>query len=90
MMTVAYDRDEGLFHLTTSGWSSKSDEQFPPDRAETWSYDMYQASGWSKEIITFKRVWINDAIDEAQRDEMRSKFGFPYSSTRFREVTILY
>jgi hypothetical protein len=87
---VAYDRDEDLFHLTPTGWARKSAEPFPPDRAETWAYDLYQASGWSKEIITFKRVWINEAINEAQRDEMRQQFGFPHSSTRRREVTVKF
>jgi hypothetical protein len=88
--TVAYDRDEDLFHLTPTGWARKSDEPFPSDRVETWSYDMYQASGFSKEIVTFKRVWINEEVDQAQRDEMRKKFGFPYKSTRSREVSIHY
>lgn len=87
---MAYDRDEDLFHLTPTGWARKSTEPFPPDRAETWAYDLYQASGWSKEIITFKRVWINETAPEAQRDELRKKFGFPYSSTRGREVTIQF
>ena len=49
---------------------------------------MHQASGWSKEIFNFDRVWINEAVSEAERDAAWKKFaGQPLSSNRTRDVS---
>lgn len=83
---MAYDSGHGSYHLTPRGWV-KNDEP-PPDRLETWDYDMHQASGWSKEIYNFDRVWINEALSEAERDAAWKKFGQPLSSDRTRDVSL--
>ena len=64
---MAYDSGHGSYHLTPRGWVK--DDEPPPDRLETWDYDMHQASGWSKEIFNFDRVWINEAVSEAERPD---------------------
>jgi len=83
---MAYDSGQGSYHLTPGGWVKGGEP--PPDRLETWDFDMYQASGWSKEIFNFDRVWINEGVSEAERDAAWKKFGPPLSSTRTRDVTI--
>jgi hypothetical protein len=75
-----------LFPHPDRGWV-KGDEP-PLDRLETWDYDMHQASGWSKEIVNFDRVWINETVSEAERDAAWKKFGQPLSSDRTRDVSL--
>lgn len=83
---MAYDSDQGSYHLTPRGWIEGSEP--PPDRLETWDYDMYQASGWSKEVFNFERVWINEVVSEAERNAVWKKFGAPLSSDRNRDVSL--
>lgn len=45
---MAYDSDDGYFHLTPDGWKRQDEEPFPENRVETWQYSMHQASGWSR------------------------------------------
>ena len=84
---MAYDSGHGSYHLTPSGWVKGGGEP-PPDRAEKWDYDMHQASGWSKEVFYFDRVWVNEVITESERDAMWKKFGPPLSSNRTRDVIL--
>jgi hypothetical protein len=83
---MAYDSGRGSYHLTPRGWVK--DGEPPPDRLETWDYDMYQASGWSKEVFNFERVWINEAVREAERDAAWKEFGPPLASDRTRDVSL--
>ena len=83
---MAYDSGQGSYHLTPRGWIRGT--QPPPNRLETWDYYMYQASGWSKEVFNFERVWINEAVSEAQRDAARQKFGPPLLSNSTRDVSL--
>lgn len=46
--SMAYDSDDGYFHLTPDGWKRQDEEPFPENRVETWQYSMHQASGWSR------------------------------------------
>lgn len=85
---MAYDRDHGYFHLTPDGWLRKDDEPFPAERVETWEYDMTQASGWSKENISLTCVWVSDATARSERNDLRKRFGFPFSRDRRRMVHI--
>ncbi|MGA9304027.1 MAG: hypothetical protein WBW31_01360 [Candidatus Sulfotelmatobacter sp.] len=48
---------------------------------------MHQASGWSKEIFSFYRVWIDETVSEAERDATWKKFGQPLSSGRTRDIS---
>ena len=47
---MGWDSDSTEYHLTPEGWVPGDP---PGDRVETWLRDMYQASGWSKEEVTW-------------------------------------
>jgi hypothetical protein len=83
---LAYDSGYGSYHLTPRGWVKGGKP--PPDRAETWDYDMHQASGWSKEVFNFEQIWVSEVVTKADRDAMWKKFGPPLSSDRSREVNL--
>jgi hypothetical protein len=87
MMAMAYDRDQGSYHLTPTGWIKSGNP--PPGRVETWNYNMCEASGWSKEIFYFDRVWVDDAIGKADRDAMWDKFGMPVTPNKIRDVILI-
>lgn len=85
---MAYDSDDGHFHLTPSGWVRQDDEPFPADRIETWHYSMHQASGWSREHRTLSCVWVSPNISRAERDLVREQFEAPYGfGERSRQYT---
>jgi hypothetical protein len=50
---------------------------------------MHQASGWSKEIFYFDRVWVDEAIGQAGRDAMWEKFGMPVTPNNRRDVILI-
>jgi hypothetical protein len=84
---MAHDREQGTYHLTPTGWVI-GDEP-PPGRIETWNYDRCEASGWSKEIFYFDRIWVNKAIGKVNRDAMWEKFGMPVVPNRTRDVILI-
>ena len=59
---MAYDSDEGAFHLTPAGWLRVDEEPFPADRIETWRYSMYQALGWSREHKSLYCEWVDQRL----------------------------
>lgn len=67
---MAWDRSEDDYHLTPRGWESG---ELPDDRVETWHRSMHQASGWSKEHITWTCTWVNQDIPRDDRDALREK-----------------
>jgi hypothetical protein len=87
MTVMTFDRDQGSYHLTPTGWVKGGEP--PPDRIETWNYDMCQASGWSKEIFYFDQVWVDEAIGKAERDAMWEKFGMPVLPNKTRDVILI-
>ena len=87
MTVMAYDRDQGSYHLTPIGWVKGGEP--PPDRVETWKYDTCPASVWSKEIFHFDRVWVDEAIGRADRDAMWEKFGMPVLPNKIRDVILI-
>ena len=68
---MAWDSSDNDYHLTPRGWESGS---APDDRVETWNRSMYQASGWSKEQVTWTCIWANQDIPRADRDALREKY----------------
>jgi hypothetical protein len=79
---MAYDSDEGFFHLTADGWVRKDEEPFPEARIETWRYRMHQSSGWSDEKRQLHCKWADPKLSRADRDALRKKFGLPYGFGR--------
>jgi len=85
---MAYDSDEGSFHLTPAGWVREDYEPFRADRIETWHYSMHQAFGWSREHRSLYCKWVDQAIGRPERDALRKKYGWPYGLTRSKDVFI--
>jgi hypothetical protein len=86
---MAYDSDQGYFHLTRVGWVREDDEPFPKDRVvETWRYSMHQASGWSREHKSLGCEWADPMVSRSDRDALRQKFGWPYGMTGSRDASI--
>jgi hypothetical protein len=85
---MAYDSDEGHFHLMREGWVREDNEPYPTGRIETWRYSMHQASGWSREYRSLICEWVTSTLAQSERDSIRNKFGWPYGMTRSRDVTI--
>jgi hypothetical protein len=71
---MAYDRDDGYFHLTPDGWKRQDEEPFPENRIETWQYSMHQASGWSKENVSWSCVWASPDHSPSEREVLRRRF----------------
>ena len=90
---MAYDRYEAEYHLTPAGWiigtitdfgSTEAVIEPPPDRVETWLYEMEQSSGWSGEARHWRLLWAHPTMTVADRSIVRKSFppprgGFPMS-----------
>jgi hypothetical protein len=75
---MSYDSSDDFYHLTPRGLFEESDEaKFPIDRVETWHRKMRQASGWSKEDVSWNCVWADPAVARSERDELRAKYSLP-------------
>ena len=72
---MAYDAYEAIYHLTPNGWSS-ADEP-PADRIGSWELSVYQASGWSKEQRSWKRIWMHPDWTEEQLADLYKKLPPP-------------
>jgi hypothetical protein len=68
---MAYDRSEDTYHLTPRGWETADPR--PADAVETWVRDMYQASGYSRELVSWKCIWANRSVARIDRDQLRDK-----------------
>jgi hypothetical protein len=83
VIIMVWDRYTREHHLTPDGWiigsfsvlSGKKNEVEPPeDRVETWEENMTQQTGFSKEYITWKRIWKSPFYSEKQLQELHKKF----------------
>lgn len=70
-MAMAWDSSDNDYHLTPRGLLPGPP---PEDRVETWNRSMYQASGWSREQVTWTCKWVNEEIPRADRDALREKY----------------
>jgi hypothetical protein len=68
---MAYDDIETEYHLTPDGW--KTGEP-PSDRVETWICQQYQASGYSKTLVSWRCTWADPGMPRGDRDELRAKY----------------
>ena len=82
------DRTSREYHLTPSGWVSGTYRYFdtiegkevarPSSAVETWVREMRQASMWSREENSERRIWHNESIPQVELDELRSHFPAPW------------
>jgi hypothetical protein len=82
------DSDNGLFHLTRSGWSRRDVEPFPPGRLETWQYESEKPSDAAKQQIHLVRLWSSAGTSAQERAQLRAKFGYPVTIAQDRHITI--
>jgi hypothetical protein len=67
---MSYDNDSTLHTLTPRGWVT---DDHPPDAIETWVRAASQASGWSREYVSWSCQWANPNVPRAERDTIRAK-----------------
>ena len=80
---MVWDRYTRVHHLTPDGWirgsfsglgGDKTEVEPPKERVETWEENMTQQTGFSKEIITWKRIWKSPVYSEKQIQKLHMKF----------------
>ena len=80
---MSYDEASIEYHLTPSGWKTGD---APSDRVETWIRSNSQASGWSRDYISWGCIWASPDVSRAARDDLRrAHAGF---MGRGRNITI--
>ena len=77
--------ERGYFHLTPDGWVRTDGEPFPPNRIETWDYQLASEADDAKEQVRLDRVWKAPA-SEAYACLLRERFGDPVLPTTLRNV----
>ncbi len=82
------NRDRGYFHLTSGGWVRQDNLPYPPDRVETWLYEMECPAEDAKDQVCLTRVWFSPAMTERARGALRAHFGQPMMATPERNVTL--
>ncbi len=80
--------DSGLFHLTANGWVRKDFAPYPPDRAESWQYEMERPYPDAKEIVHLTRIWISPDMPDSQLQELRKRYGGAVMPTADRHVIL--
>ncbi len=78
----------GYFHLTQNGWTRKDSEPPPPDRLETWKYQMERPAPDAKDEVTLARVWISKDLTDAQSIALHTRHGEAVGATRERNVVL--
>jgi hypothetical protein len=67
---MSYDDDTTVYSLTPEGWEV---DETHSQAVERWSREVYQASGWSREYVTWTCLWAKPDIPRADRDRIRAK-----------------
>jgi hypothetical protein len=80
--------DFGYFHLTPHGWVRQDAEPFPPDRLETWSYEMECPAEDAKERVCLTRIWVAPHASLEERDRVRASHHRPLAATPDRNITL--
>ncbi len=81
---MSFDRTEGEYHLTLSGWKTgsfliygKGDKNPPPDdHIETWIVEKYQSSGFADEQVAKKLSWTSPDFPGDEREALKEKYPF--------------
>ena len=80
--------ESGYFHLTPTGWTRKDSEPPPPDRQETWRYELERPSSDAKDEVTLTRIWMSKGMTDAQSIALHSLHGEAIEPTIERNVTL--
>ena len=88
MTDRAFPRTEiGYFHLTPAGWVRQDVGPFPPDRCETWFYEMEWPEEDAKEQVTLTKIWAS-SVPGSANDALRARFGNAVAPTPARNVKL--
>jgi hypothetical protein len=82
------ENESGYFHLAPNGWIRKDREPFPPDRLETWKYQLEQPAPDAKDEVTLTRVWISKDVTDAQSVALHGRHGEAVEPTLDRNVVL--
>jgi hypothetical protein len=84
---LTFDRQTTEYHLTPNGWVTgtygtfghvRGDERPRPiDALETWEFEVYQKSGWSREERNWDRTWKDPNVSDECIADLHVKFPFP-------------
>jgi hypothetical protein len=80
--------DDGLYHLTRSGWVRKDRSPFPQDRVETWSYRAECPAEDAKEQVCLVRIWRDEHLSAQECETLHARFGMPVSLQTGRNITL--
>jgi hypothetical protein len=67
---MSYDDDTTIYALTPAGWVM---DEIHPQAIERWSRHVSQASGWSREYVTWTCLWADQSVPRADRDRIRTE-----------------
>lgn len=84
----AVETDSGFFHLTPQGWIRKDFAPYPPDRVETWQYDMERPNPDDKQRAHLTRIWLSTQLPDSQMNALRARFGDALLPMADRHLTI--
>lgn len=77
------------FHLTPAGWVEGTSLSYghgtpqprPADAVETWLEHQTQSSIFSPTYCSRRRIWVDEAVPEEERDALRSRFPSPFTES---------
>jgi hypothetical protein len=77
---MAYDSSLEKYLLSVDGWTQApviSLSVAVANPVEEWHRTMTQASGWSKEVVSWDLVWCDETLLKEHRIEIRNRFPKP-------------
>lgn len=77
------------FHLTPMGWVDGTTRSYgrgtasprPADAVETWEEHQTQSSVFAPTYCSRRCVWADEAVPQAERDALRSRFPSPFTES---------
>jgi hypothetical protein len=82
------DRESGYFHLTPAGWTRKDAGHPPPDRLETWKYELERPSRDAKDEVRLTKIWMSEDLTAARSAALHTQYGEAVEPTHERNVIL--
>lgn len=82
-------RERGYYHLTELGWMRQDQPPFPPDRIQTWIYEMECQAEDAKQSVCLTRIWnCPDLPADALALLQRRHGSEPFAPSPRRNITM--
>jgi hypothetical protein len=78
--------ERGFYHLTPEGWRRVDCQPFPPDRIETWAYELGCTEGDTRDKVRLTRTWVHPGMSWNGCDAIRSYHGNPLLPSTHRSI----